>query len=354
MNKLVAVFLLLLFVPNLQAHVISSYLVREGDTLSQVIQRLYPGAGTREKRIYGPGGILMQLMTINPGIKDPNHLQPGMTLKFWAMEEVAESPQDLVSQTMRSFAAEIHEAPSSASIMAEKPLPEKEKIPEEAEATKESLSVLAFGGIRHLVVRQNGAQGAGKVGGMMLDSGVGSELRLGETIYAMNLHTFNYRYRSEIGDGDLRMYGLDFRLVKNGFITGLNIEQLPFFRNNGGDLEVVRESFYNFNLGYQHSLELKSRKPSELKLSTWLSLPLAASSDSPNVRINSLRGYGMHGQAVFSRQLLRREDYQLKMFWATHLEYHYIRQHTRWEISNGQTSNIFLGVSTSMGVKIDY
>jgi hypothetical protein len=354
MNKLGAVLLLLFFMPNLSAQVLHNYVIREGDTLSQVIQRLYPGAGTREKRIYGPGGMLMQLMTINPGITNPNQLQPGMTLKFWPIDEVVESPQDMVSQTMRSFAAEITEVPPSASILVEKPLPEKEKLSEETEATKESLSVLAFGGVRHLVIRQSGAQGAGKVGGMMIDSGVGSELRLGETIYAMNLHTFNYRYRSEIGDGNLRMYGLDFRLVKNGFIAGLNIEQLPFFRNNGGDLEVVRESFYNFNLGYQQSLELKSRKPSELKLSTWLSLPLAASSDSPNVRINSLRGYGVHGQAVFSRQVLRREDYQVNIFWATHMEYHYIRQHTHWEISSGQTRNIFLGISTSLGMKIDY
>src|SRR5690606_25281582 len=98
-------------------------------------------------------------------------------------------------------------------------------------------------------------------------------------------------------------------------LGGLNIEQNPLFRNNNGNIEMTKMTLMSLSVGAKKDIELQTQKPTMLKLKGWLSYPLSASSDNADIKLNSITGYGIHGEVELNRQIFIKDDYSLHATW---------------------------------------
>lgn len=317
-------------------------MVQKGDTLSVIIQRLYPGYGTREKRIYGPTGMLIKMMNLNAEITDPNLLTPGFLLKLIQVGPSIAKSEAAVPEVR---------APAQSLPPVETVKPSPSVFSQSTE--EESFSVTGYAGLRQLTTSQGGALGTGKLSGMLIEKGLLTELKVGDSIYAMNLRTFDYKYRALGSEDSLRMYSLNLKMVKGWFMGSLSSEQLPLFRNNGGNMEVVRENIYFLNMGFEKDQKLNFKKATDLRFSTSISLPVHASTDSNDVNLRSVYGYGANAGLRLNRMLLDKDSYKIKMYWSSDLQYLTLGQKTEWGVSKGNATSTYFGGSFGVGFTIE-
>ncbi|MFP5387193.1 MAG: LysM peptidoglycan-binding domain-containing protein [Bacteriovoracia bacterium] len=325
------------------------YTVKRGDTLSHIVKRNYP-----YNKLYGRRGKLAEVLQNNPHIKNPNLIFPNQKIHF--VPVVVIEPTSSVADSIPVIVPE-----ETTPIVETKP----EVTPEAVEVSKqgkesrkvselkgiEEWNISALYGAKYLSVSQTGALGKAEVGVLFLnDLKLNSEFIFEDWSFGFQIDSYKFKYEALSSGDSKQMYALNLYGSYKWFIGGINIEQNPLFRNNNGSIEMTKMTLMYLSLGLKQDFELPTRKPTTLKLKSWVNYPLSASSDNADIKLDSVKGFGVTGQAELNRQILAREEYSLHATWQTQLGIQKITQDVEWDVSKGEAKSSIVDASTAIGL----
>ena len=212
-----------------------------------------------------------------------------------------------------------------------------------------NLSILY--GAKYLSISQTGSLGKASVGALFLnDIKLNSEFIFEDWSLGFQVDTYKFKYESLTNGDSKQMSTLNLYGSYKWFMAGFNIEETPLFRNNGGSIEMTKNTLMYLSLGAKKDIELPTRKPTTLKLKGQISYPLSSSSDKGEVELSSLSGFALSGQAELNRQIFAKEDYSLHATWMTGVGYRNLEQNVEWDVSKGKAKSQILDLSTALGL----
>lgn len=307
------------------------YVVKSGDVLSRIVQNKYPS-----EKIYGAKGKLAEVKKLNPRILNLNIIYPNQKIYF-TPATVAQSKQTI---------------PEEESLVAQAPEVKVEKKRDVSEANQlEEWNISALYGAKYLSLSQSGALGKAEVGVLFLNNlKLNSEFKFEDWSFGFQFDSYKFKYKTLTAGDSQQMYAVNLYGSYGLFLGGLNIEQNPLFRNNNGNIEMTKMTLMSLSLGAKKDIELPTRKPTVLKLKGWLSYPLSASSDNADIKLNSITGYGIHGEVELNRQIFVKDDYSLHATWIGQVGTQRINQEVKWDTSEGESNSNIVNASTSLGI----
>ena len=307
------------------------YVVKSGDVLSRIVQNKYPS-----ERIYGAKGKLAEVKKLNPRILNLNIIYPNQRIYF-TPATVAQSKQTI---------------PEEESLVAQAPEEKAENKRDVSELNQvEEWNISALYGAKYLSLSQSGALVKTEVGDIYLNNlKLNSELHFEDWSFGVQFDSYKFKYKTLTAGDSQQMYAVNFYGSYRWLLGGLNIEQNPLFRNNNGNIEMTKMTLMSLSLGVKKDIELPTRKPTVLKLKGWLSYPLSASCDNADIKLNSITGYGIHGEVEMNRQIVVKDDYSLHATWIGQAGAQRINQSVKWDTSEGQSQSTLVNVSTSLGI----
>lgn len=307
------------------------YVVKSGDVLSRIIQNKYPS-----ERIYGAKGKLAEVKKLNPRILNLNIIYPNQKIYF-TPATVAQSEQTI---------------PEEESLVAQAPEVTVEKKRDVSELNQvEEWNISALYGAKYLSLSQSGALGKAEVGVLFLNNlKLNSEFKFDDWSFGFQFDSYKFKYKTLTAGDSQQMYAVNLYGSYGWLLGGLNIEQNPLFRNNNGNIEMAKMTLMSLSVGAKKDIELPTRKPTMLKLKGWLSYPLSASSDNADIKLNSITGYGIHGEVELNRQIFVKDDYSLHATWIGQAGTQRINQRVKWDTSEGESKSNIVNASTSLGI----
>ena len=307
------------------------YVVKSEDVLSRIVQKKYPS-----ERIYGAKGKLAEVKKLNPRILNLNIIYPNQRIYF-TPATVAQSKQTI---------------PEEESLVAQAPEEKAENKRDVSELNQvEEWNISALYGAKYLSISQSGALVEAKVGDIYLNNlKLNSEFNFEDWSFGFQFDSYKFKYKTLTAGDSQQMYAVNLYGSYGWLLGGLNIEQNPLFRNNNGNIEMTKMTLMSLSLGAKKDIELPTRKPTVLKLKGWLSYPLSASSDNTDIKLNSITGYGIHGEVELDRQIFVKNDYSLHATWVGQVGTQRINQQVKWDTSEGESKSNIVNASTSLGI----
>lgn len=339
------------------------YTVRRGDTLSHIVKRNYPN-----DKLYGRNGKLAEVLEHNPHIKNPNRIFPNQKISFGIQIAVSEPLKVEYQSTASSVIPFVEAPPQENRLVVVPPVDEKvEPIISSEEETQptpkkenrkvseamglEEWNISALYGMKYLSVSQSGALGKAEVGVLFLnDLKLNSEFLFEDWSFGFQLDSYKFKYKTLSSGDSQQMYAANLYGSYKWLLGGLNIEQNPLFRNNSGNIEMTKMTLMYLSLGAKKDIELPTRKPTTLKLKGWVNYPFSSSSDNADIKLDSVKGFGVMGQAELNRQILARDEYSLHATWMTQLGFQRITQDVEWDVSKGEAKSSIVDASTAIGL----
>ena len=328
---------------TVQAFALDTYIVKYGDTLSTIVKQHYP-----QDRLYGANGKLDEVLKKNPHIKNSDRIYPNQKIYF-TIEEVSNAVASLHDNKEIPSISENKEAPSQNEFSENLERAPKRKISGAIGVDEWNLSVLY--GAKYLSISQSGSLGKADVGALFLnDIKLNSEFIFEDWSLGFQVDTYKFKYESLTNGDSKQMSALNLYGSYKWFMAGFNIEETLLFRNNGGSIEMTKNTLMYLSLGAKKDIELPTRKPTALKLKGWISYPLSSSSDKTEVELSSISGFTLNGQAELNRQIFAKEDYALYTTWMTGVSYRDLEQNVEWDVSQGKAKSKILDLSTALGL----
>lgn len=342
MKKIIPKLMTVSFV-TVQAFALDTYVVKYGDTLSSIVKQHYP-----QDRLYGVNGKLDEVLKKNPHIKNSDRIYPNQKV-YLATEEVGKPIASLQGSKETPSNSEYEEVPVQNESTEAPTRAPKRKISEAIGADEWNLSILY--GAKYLSLSQTGSLGKASVGALFLnDIKLNSEFIFEDWSLGFGVDTYKFKYESLTNGDSKQMSTLNLYGAYKWFMAGFNIEETPLFRNNGGSIEMTKNTLMYLSLGAKKDIELPTRKPTTLKLKGQISYPLSSSSDKGEVELSSLSGFALSGQAELNRQIFAKEDYSLHATWMTGVGYRNLEQNVEWDVSKGKAKSQILDLSTALGL----
>ncbi len=336
------------------------YTVKFGDTLSHVVKRRYP-----TDKLYGRRGKLVEVLEHNPHITNPNRIFPNQKIHFVPAivveptQSVAVVTPVIVPEEMSPIVEATPERPQENFVEAKTEVtPEVIEPPKKEESRKvseqkglEEWNISALYGAKYLSVSQTGALGKAEVGVLFLnDLKLNSEFLFEDWSFGFQIDSYKFKYKTLNSGDSQQMYAVNLYGSYKWLLGGLNIEQNPLFRNNNGNIEMTKMTLMYLSLGAKKDFELPTRKPTTLKLKGWVNYPLSASSDNADIKLDSVKGFGVTGQVELNRQIIAKNDYSLHATWITQLGVQKITQDVEWDVSKGEAKSSIVDASTAIGL----
>src|SRR5690606_18436096 len=123
-----------------------------------------------------------------------------------------------------------------------------------------------------------------------------------------------------------KMYSANFFGSYKWILGGVGIDQNPVLRTTNGDVEMSKVGITYLSLGAKKDIELPTKKPTTLKMKSWVKYPLSAMSENTDVKVDSVSGFGITGQVELNRQIFSKKDYSLHATWLTQAGFQKINQ----------------------------
>jgi hypothetical protein len=306
------------------------YVVKIGDSLSKLVSQHYPN-----EKIYGSRGGIAKLVTKNPHIKSPDRIYPGQKIDIKTSFLVIQITPETVTETKPE--AVVQNKPNNREVS--------------REGGVEEWNISALYGAKYLSISQTGAMGKAEVGVMFLnDLKLNSEFRFDDWSFGFQLDSYKFTYETLTAGDSKQMYALNLFCSYKWILGGLNVEQNPLFRNDSGNIQMTKMTQIHLSLGAMKDIELPTRKPTVLKLRGWVNYPFSSSSENADIKLDSVKGFGVKGQLELNRQIIAREDYSLHATWLTQMGYQKLTQNVEWDVSKGETKSMIMDTSTSIGL----
>ncbi|HXH31336.1 MAG TPA: hypothetical protein VNJ01_11030 [Bacteriovoracaceae bacterium] len=311
-----------------------AYIVKRGDTFSQIVKRKFPS-----HKLYGPNGKINQVITQNLQIKNPNRIYPKQVINF-------------IDAVSSSVVIPLAKAESRQSIPEEK----KSELPSTNRRVSflpglEEWNISGLMGAKYLSVSQTGALGSISFGALFLnDFKLNSEFIFENWSAWLQFDSYKFKYKSLRTGDSQQMYTLDFGIAHKWMMAGIGFEQNPLIRNNAGTIEMTRQSSMYLSLGAKKDIELPTRRPTAVRLKCWLHYPLSSATDNAQVKLSSVSGFGASGQVAIEREIFSKEIYSLHATWITDVGYQQLSQVVEWDNSEGKLDSTIINASSALGL----
>ncbi|MFP5387374.1 MAG: LysM peptidoglycan-binding domain-containing protein [Bacteriovoracia bacterium] len=302
------------------------YLVRGGDTLSEVVKVHFPGS-----RIYGNSGKIKDVLKLNPNLKNPDLILPNDKI--------------LLEKTRISASEDEEYAPSSSP-----------SVVGEVEVDDSEWLTTLYYGARYTQFSQSGSLAGADLGVLLINEiTFRTEYRQKDWSWGVGLNTYRFKYsESEVGSGSERLTHLNLYLAKKWFIVGLGVMEQPIFRNNLGSIEMDRQMFSYMKIGYLQKHSLTPFKNTNLNLKALFMFPLTFSSPNEDIDIGSASSIGLEGEIELERELYLNESYSLYLTWLTGLNYLKISEEVKWADQSGSVDINSYGIASSLGLRLKF
>jgi LysM repeat protein len=326
-----------------QAFAMDSYVVKSGDTLSQIVKQNYPFG-----KMYGSQGRIAQVLAKNPHIKNPNRIYPGQRIEIKNPVQVAQNKKVPV-------VSEILQEQTPETVKEEKPeviIPDKQTNRQISEVMGiDEWSISALYGAKYLSISQTGAMGKAEIGVMFLnDLKLNSEFRINDWSFGFQFDSYKLKYETLTAGDSKQMYALNLFGSYKWILGGVNVEQTPLFRNDSSNIQMTKMTQIHLSLGAKKDFVLATRKPSVLKLKGWVNYPFSSQSESADIKLDSVKGFGLRGQLELNRQIYAREEYSLHATWLTQIGHQKLTQNVEWDVSKGETKSTIVDAVTTIGI----
>lgn len=307
-----------------------TYVVKKGDTLSQLVKRMFP-----HDSLYGSQGKLAEILSQNPQIKNPHLIFPGHKIIL---------PIPIVKESV----------PAQEEVVLFTESPMVNRHVSFLEGT-EDWNISLLYGAKYFSLNQSGALGNAQVGVMFFnDLNLNSEFRFEDWSFGFLIDSYKFTFESQTSSDSKQMSSLELFASYKWVDGGIGLEQSPLFRNNNGRVEMTKQSLAYMSLGGRRNLKLPTIKPTMLKFKASIRYPLATSSEDPQIELDSVSGLGVRGQVELNRQILEKETYSLHVTWLTDFGYQKISQKVQWDTSSGEVKSDIADASASLGLLFQF
>lgn len=334
MKKIISKLITVSFVTT-QAFALDTYIVKHNDTLSQIVKQNYPN-----DHLYGANGKLSEVLKNNPHIKNAHRIYPNQKIHLESQKDSrsnlvladADIKDEIINENRNDFVK----------------VP-KRKFSSALGIDEWNISVLY--GAKYLSISQSESLGKAEVGALFINNiKVNSEFLFENWSLGFQAETYKFKYESLTRGDSKQMSSFNLYGSYQWLMTGINIEEMPLFRNNGGNIEMTKNSLVYLSLGAKKDIELSTRKPTTIKLKGWVSYPISNSSDKAGVDLSSVSGFSVNGQAELNREIFAKSEYALHTIWQAGVGYRSLEQNVGWGVSKGEVKSQILDLSTAFGV----
>ncbi len=293
----------------------TTYIIKEGETLSQIAQKKFP-----QERIYGSNGSLKKILTLNSEIENPNIIYPGQILKLEALQ--ASSQEVIVA---KNHDQEVLIAETSDII------------------TQISAG---FGGY-YYNLKQTGVLGTVDLSLFLINA-----IELRQKSQIENL-TFQTKFRSATIEIEStgqaaqsrRLSSLDLDFLYKNFLTGLRVQQQPLIRRTGTNVDFEVQTPFSVKIGHLFTVQ-KSSKSSVYFETTFLYL-IKNSSGKSDIIFEKKNGFGMNAEFMFERRL-KNSDWILS--WPVIFNYQNNKTKLTWDNDKGLVKTQELSLYTFLSL----
>lgn len=216
-------------------------------------------------------------------------------------------------------------------------------------------SVGAFYGFKGLQIQQKNTLGSAKVS-VLLPSyfGINSRFIYKEWEAWFLFDSYKLKYEAASASGEKQLSSLQLGGAWRMFWGGIQMEELPLFKNNGGSVDMTKQSFLFASVGTKHNWKLETETPTSLRLLTRISYPLAVSTDNVTIEASRPSGFGAGGTLELRRQLYATPNRKLYLVWPISIDYLSLSQNINWSPSSGTVDSEFISTSTALGLQLDF
>lgn len=293
------------------------YIVKRGDTLSQIVSANYPA-----QKLYGENGKLLQVLSLNPDIKNQHLIFPRQHI-------ILENNRRITSDTLETY------------------------TPVSSHNEKEQWQVSVLGGVKFLSLSQKGALDAAKVGQLFEFLKLGAEFHFLEVGVFFDYETYKFKTHSVTPDSH-QLHSTSLKVSYDNILAGVLFDQNPLFKTVNSLTEMTTQTTLSLLAGYSEKWSFGTRKPTILELSGVLSYPLSSFTDDPKIRISSVYGFGVLGKAALARELFSNNSHKLKMVFDINVQHQKTSQNVKWEDSKGNVDTKILNFSTALGLSYSF
>ena len=344
--------------------------VRFGDLISDIVEKEFP-----DEFIYGKEGRLKKVISLNPKIKNLNHIYPGQVIKLSDdnkiyLKEVSPSTEvetktDCITQVSSTPPTVAIEGPKPAQVAILDPAPvlaaapatpiiiSSTPISSKDENSEMGISILL--GSKYVSVTQTGAIGSAKLGMLYFDNLViKSDFNFQEWVAWFQFNSYKFQFDSPAGHDEKKMSAFDLGASYHFISASFGSEQLPLFRNNAGIVQMTRENLIFLSVGIKKEFILLSKKYTTLKLSAFVRIPMSSLADNSQTEISSISGLGVKAQAELSRQIFSNSNYSLLINWISNIGQQNISQNVSWSTTSGNVKSVYTDSSTTLGLLLKF
>ncbi len=315
------------------------YTIQKGDTLSNVLSKIYP-----KHNVYGKTGSLKKILLLNPQIKNPNRVFINQTILL--EDQTIEIKNETDSTTPPTVIVEKFINTQEKNI-------ESEKNILAAQNDQFTFSIL-YGG-RFISHRETGVLGKSNIGNLFLNNlKLNTEFVFDDYRLGLRLESYKFKYSYLNSTDSKNIYSLELNTAYKWMTASLLMDQGILFRNKVNSVELAKTSILFASLGAFKEYSLATKKPTFIKIEGQVLYPLSHFSESKQIETNSISGYGLKAGVGITRLMVAKEDYSISFKWLTELKYKNIKQSIVWDASIGDTQIETMHVSSGMGVEFNF
>lgn len=317
------------------------YIVKEGDTLSEIVFR----HTSPPPSLYGENGRLAQILALNSNIDNPNFIKAGETI---ALQKVA------IDYGKDSVLKAKNKKPVSDLQTEDRSKNELSPI-----SDKGNTGVFDFGigfGAKYYSHNQSGALGSANVGALFLNN-----LSFFTSYDQRNLkvegeaNIYKFRYEVNASGAERHLYGYSLKSYYKNLFFGVSFDQQPLFKNSGDEVEMVAEAIVTPSLGYQWDIELNTKIESRLIVQTSISYLMDSSASDPEVRISKHKGFAGDVKTRLTRRFSTKKRFPTYYyFWSNDIGFRDYERSVKWGTSSGTVESDHLHFNSTIGLKIKF
>lgn len=332
-NNLSLLSIFLIF--NVEAH--ETYLIERGDTLSGIVQ---DNTSSENGPLYGEEGRIHKILSINPQVENPNIIYVGKSLYL------RKSIESVVPNEMAEENVNVKPGSKDEEVKDERNLVSNKK-------SEDRWSLNIDYGLKHFNYEQAGDFGPAEFGVNVFHVlNIGSRYRYKSYSVSLNFNNRNVKYEARGQKSSKTMNSFELMGGYKSFRLGISSAEKPVFRSNHGRIELTQLTSLNLLLGYEKEWLLNSSRPTFLSLGSYVAYILDGKTDNMGVTIKDSSGYSLKGSAKLTREILRKENYKLNIYWPIIVSLEDYDNEIFWRDSSGQANSKRWDIGSQLGLEL--
>lgn len=307
------------------------HLVKPDESLSQIADRLYPNQKT-----YGPGGMVEQILKLNPQIKNPDDIY------LFKKIIIPDLPKQ---QTLKVESAPVL-APEVPRQKPVKILPKKKNIRILRKIIPTPSMNLGLNyGSRFISISQSGELGNAKIGSVFFNNlGFHIDYRRKSAGVRFEYSQYLFTNRDTTTLHQFELFG-----AYHGFLLGGSIIDSVVFKTQNQDIDFAKAREFNITLGGTKDVLMNHGLGARIRLNGGFNYPFFADSKSSGVTIKETSGFGVFGELTYLRPLAPIKKIPIDLNLSTRSRYSRLNQNIRWNETNSSAERTILDALFSIG-----